>query len=383
MRSRSRVFALAAAAAMLLSFGSVSADTAAAGFEPPDFTTGTVNAQNGWKSLGAAGAGCAVYDHAVVDNNGAPYSYPSFGAQSLRISNARTSGCFGDHTFSAPTADDAGESDAASNGLSGGTRRGSFVAQFDVASAVPGVHQPGLQFVTSADRGDGARMTWLQVTDGSTGIEVNFFDYQSGIVEPGCTSGSNFVFSNIATGLSRSAVHTIRTEIDLPDGPGNDVVRIYIDGTLVHTGTTWEDYFRECEGTPVSRSIDSLLFRTAGAAAPATLGKGFLIDNVSVATHAPSEMTATPVLASLPNGEVYVTAISATLTSGGTPLEGRTVEFTGESFTCSATTDADGVASCAITDVAPGVLLEGGYTASFAGDGDYRPSSAQAGLIDP
>lgn len=381
MRIRTRLFAAACAAALLLP-GSATAAAVDTGFEPPAFVTGTVNGQNGWKSLGSAGSGCALYDHAVVDNTGASYSYPSFGAQSLRISNARTSGCFGDQTFSASTADDAGESDAASGGLSGGTRRGTFVAEWSVASAVPGAQQPGLQFVASPDRGDGARMGWIQVADGATGLDVNFYDYQSGVVEPGCTSGSNFVFTSVAAGLDRTVSHTIRIEVEMPDGPANDVLRLYIDGALAHTGTTWEDYFRECEGTPVSRTVDSILFRTAGAAAPGTLGKGFLIDNVSIRTLDATSLSATPVVADLGAGQVYVTEVTATLTSGGAPLAGKTVAFTADSFSCSAVTDASGVASCPVTDIAVGIALTGGYTAAFAGDADYGASSAAAGLLN-
>jgi hypothetical protein len=109
-------------------FISTSADTIATiTFE--DFSTGTVNSQHGWISLGSVGLGCAVYDHAVVSNAiGAP---STFGSQSLRISNAVISGCFGDNTFSMPLADEAGESAATSAGLSGGTRQQHFEAQFE------------------------------------------------------------------------------------------------------------------------------------------------------------------------------------------------------------------------------------------------------------
>ena len=61
------------------------------------------------------------------------------------------------------------------------------------------------------------------------------------------------------------------------EGPRNDEVKVFVDGTLEITGTSWEDYFRYCEGNP-TRTVDSVLFRTAGVPAPATLGKGFLID---------------------------------------------------------------------------------------------------------
>src|SRR4051794_29533049 len=70
-------------------------------FEAPTYQAGTINGQDGWSSTGAAGSGCATYDHQVVANSG-PHP-ASFGSQSLRISNAVTSGCFGDQTFSKST----------------------------------------------------------------------------------------------------------------------------------------------------------------------------------------------------------------------------------------------------------------------------------------
>ncbi|MEZ4519230.1 MAG: hypothetical protein R3C44_21215 [Chloroflexota bacterium] len=49
--------------------------------------------------------------------------------------------------------------------------------------------------------------------------------------------------------------------MELVDGLANDVVNVYLDGVLVHTGTSWEDYFRDCE-PPSSRTADSLAFFT-------------------------------------------------------------------------------------------------------------------------
>jgi hypothetical protein len=63
------------------------------------------------------------------------------------------------------------------------------------------------------------------------------------------------------------------------DGPGNDVVDVYVDGALRHTGTSWEDYFRDCESN-ATRTVDSILFRTGGPPAPSTNGYGFFIDNI-------------------------------------------------------------------------------------------------------
>lgn len=247
-----------------------SADSVSVDFE--SYSLGTINSQDGWSSLGAAGSGCAAYDHAVASNTGPA----EFGAQSLRISNAVASGCFGDQTFSKSLADEAGEMSAQNGSLSGGSRQTHFEAQWSFISADPSGEQSGLSVVASPDRGDGARMSWVQMADTPTGIDVNFYDYQH--------DAANFVQTPVATGLDRTAVHTIKITIDFLDGAENDVVRVYVDGSLAHTGTSWEDYFRDQESNP-TRTVDSILFRTS-TAAPATAGKGFFIDNLSLSSSA-------------------------------------------------------------------------------------------------
>ena len=83
---------------------------------PPWYTPGPIHDQDDWSSLGANGSGCALYDHQVVVNALGSYSYATFGAQSLRLSNAVTSGCFGDQTFSKRLDNAAGETDAEGGG---------------------------------------------------------------------------------------------------------------------------------------------------------------------------------------------------------------------------------------------------------------------------
>ncbi len=268
------------------------------GFETPTYLTGTINGQDGWSSLGAAGSGCALYDHTVASLSGF-WAVPGFGSQSLRMSNAVTSGCFGDQTFSKPLIDEAGETNAYV-AVPSGTRQGRFVAQWQVASAIPGAEQPGLSVVASPDKGDGGRMSWVQMTDTPTGLAVNFFDYQDAAPYGTLLNSSDgrgpeddFIFTSVASNLSRTVPHTIRIEMNLIDGPRNDVVKVYVDGVLMHTGTTWEDYFRWTQGpgdpeptAPVheSRVVRSILFRTGGTAVPATAGNGFLIDNLSLSS---------------------------------------------------------------------------------------------------
>ena len=261
---------------VMLGAMTASADTLAVDFE--SYAPGTVDGQDGWQSDGAAGSGCAVYDHAVANNT---YGFASFGARSLRISNAVTSGCFSDQTFSKSNTDEAGETSAVNDGMSGGTRRDYFEAEWDFASTVPGSEQAGLSVVASPDRGDGARMSWVQMADKPGGLEVNFYEYDQ-TADPGCSTGGvdGFVFTNLVSGLDRTVPHTIKITMDFVDGADNDVVRVYVDGNLEVTGGSWEDYFRDCESNP-TRPVDSILFRTGGANAPATAGNGFVIDNLS------------------------------------------------------------------------------------------------------
>lgn len=269
--------ALAFAAALVISTAGVRADSLAIDFEDPLYTTGTIHNQDGWSSAGAAGSGCAVYDHKVAEQ----LLYPSFGDQSLRMSNAVTSGCFGDQTFSKSLTEAAGESSAMGDGNSSSPIWRHFEAQWDFAS-VTQTYQPDLSVVASPDRGDGARMSWIQMADATDGLQVNFYDYAVGnTVDTGPCGCAPFRYTTVVTGLDRSIPHTIKVTMDFYDGPQNDVVKVYVDGVLKHTGTSWEDYFRDEENNP-TRTVDSILFRTGGASAPDTGGNGFLIDNLTL-----------------------------------------------------------------------------------------------------
>ena len=98
-----------------------------------------------------------------------------FGSQALEISDAATSGSFGDQTFSPGLADEAGESGADNAGLSGGLRQPHFDASFMIGTSQATV-QPGLHMTVSPDRGDGARMSYLRFEDQADGVHVFFED---------------------------------------------------------------------------------------------------------------------------------------------------------------------------------------------------------------
>jgi hypothetical protein len=270
-----KIIAGAAVSAALMILPTMAlADTFSVNFESSFYTIGNINDQDGWTALGSAGSGCAVYDEGVSSS----LSTTNFGSQSFRISNSITSGCFGDQAFAKPLNDSVGESIAMAGTFATGTKQPHFEMEFDVASAVPGAEQPNLFVSVSPDRGDGSRMSYLGFADTSTGLNVIFYDVQ------GVTNPSNFVQSNLGT-YSRSVAHHIKLTMDTLEGPSNDVVKVWIDGVLVHTGTSWENYYRydaEASAEQSPRVVKTVIFRAGGTAAPATAGNGFLFDNLSL-----------------------------------------------------------------------------------------------------
>jgi hypothetical protein len=106
------------------------ADASTINFET--YNTGTINGQDGWSSTGP-------YDHLVTANT---YGYATFGTKSLRMSNAVTSGSFGDQTFSKSLADEAGETTATNGGVSGGTRQSFFEARGTSPRPCPALSNP-------------------------------------------------------------------------------------------------------------------------------------------------------------------------------------------------------------------------------------------------
>ena len=77
-------------------------------------------------------------------------------------------------------------------------------------------------------------------------------------------------------------------------------------------------------------------------------------------------------------------SLSARLTETGTggPVADRIVTMaTSAGATCSAPTDANGVATCSGVGALAQILVELGFTASFPGDGRFLASSARAGLL--
>lgn len=252
----------------ILSAMPVLADTLPAiNFESPNYTLGNINGQNGWTKTGS-------YDVEVDETSSfANASGFGFGDQAMRISNAITSGAFGDQTFSPALTEPAGENQANKH----------FEASFSMGSTQSSL-QSGLFMSVSPDDGNGSRMSYVGFSDQADGIHVIFYDVTN--LGPLATV-SSFNPTDVAT-IDRTSAHTIKFVIDFVPGPANDVVKLYVDNVLEVTGTTWEDYYRydpEQNGNGnVVPTTSKLLFRVGGASAPATSGNGYLVDNVGLSS---------------------------------------------------------------------------------------------------
>jgi len=237
-------------------------------FESPSYTTGDINGQQGWSKTGP-------YDVAVAQTAGFPGAKPGilFGKQALRVSDAVTSGSFGDQTFSPALDDPAGES----------VRNKSFDMGFLVTTTQT-TQQPGLHMSVSPDQGDGSRVSYLRFEDQAEGVHVFFDD----VTDPGpLGTVANFNETDIAT-MKRGVAHLILMSIDFKPGPHNDKVKVWIDGRLEASGTTWEDYYRYDpeqlgNGNQVP-NVNKVLFRESGLPTPLDLGQGFLVDDLTYAS---------------------------------------------------------------------------------------------------
>jgi hypothetical protein len=235
-------------------------------FEPAQgYALGDINGQQSWMKLGP-------YDTKVAGLAAFPAaSAYGFGTQALRLSDATTSGSFGDQTFSPAFATPAGEFPG----------RPHFEASFNIGTTQATL-QPGLHMSVSPDDGNGARVSYLRFEDQAAGVHVFFDD----VTDSGpLGTVASFNETDIAT-LGRGQVHSIEFLINFNNGPGNDVVKVYIDGKNRIKGTTWENYYRydpeqAGSGNQVP-AIHKLLFRVSGAPGPGNAGKGFLVDGLTL-----------------------------------------------------------------------------------------------------
>jgi hypothetical protein len=240
-----------------------------------DFNLGSPNGQNGWTFVQTAPP--PPYDLEIAEVEREESAFAIFGNQALRISNAVTSNGF-DWVYGRPLDVPVGETRAFPTGSQ---RNNHFELSFDIGTVVD-FQQPGLQVSVAPDdgTGNGVRMSYLRFEDRTNGIAVVFSDFDSSLAEP------DFRYTDVATNLSRNTPHNIRLSLTTVEGPSNDVVRVYVDGALVHTGTSWEDFYANdvvstLPNFPNPALINTILIqaRTSSGISPNTEDWGYYFDN--------------------------------------------------------------------------------------------------------
>ena len=184
----------------------------------------------------------------------------------LRLSNAVTSGSFGDMLFS-PQLTVAADEDAVDNVFNA-----SFVVE-------PVEYQEGLAVTVSPDDGQGGRNGYLRLkhVNGGLTVEVagSYFDENGDL---------QWQYVDVASGLDVTKAHTVGLAVvkapsSTPDDI-NDVFRVSVDeGAPVEVGT-FEAYY--AANDEANHATDTLLFRLSGNAVPAVEGSGLLIDDLSM-----------------------------------------------------------------------------------------------------
>lgn len=227
-----------------------------------DFTAGSVDGQQGWTSAG-------MMDQAVAAVTRMEAAFDVFGTQALRISNGVAENNFPMSVRSAPLSVPVGESTATPLATE---RNNTFDATFDFGTTSPN-EQVGLQMSISPIDNDDGRMTLVRLLDTADGIDVVVFEYDD--------TTDTFPPVTIVEGLSRAVPHNLRITLTTVDGASNDILQVFVDGTLEYTGSGWEQYYRDIMSDLVL--IERLQFQVRpGDQNAANTGNGFYFDNFTI-----------------------------------------------------------------------------------------------------
>jgi hypothetical protein len=217
-------------------------------------------------------------------------------------------------------------------------------AQVDLAAGEISEYLQGTDFGFAIPTG--ATITGIEVTigrssSGSSGNPIE--DHSVMLVKGGSLAGDN----NAALGIKWPANH-------------NEAARVY-SPTDPLWGTTW-----------TAEEINAADFGAAiSVINPDTAARSGFVDyiNISISFLTPTSLAVTPVVDTYGDNADF----SATLTPA---VADKAIDFTlnGE-VACSALTDVTGVATCQAPLLADVGTYPSGVGASFAGDGDYDPSS--------
>lgn len=181
-------------------------------------------------------------------------------------------------------------------------------------------------------------------------------------------------------------VAVVRADVTALGAPSSGTVTFEIDGRDVEVPVT-------PVGNPGDGVSSAVLERADLAVGTHTVGARFtgtaaFVPSTAanpgplVVTRRTTTLTAAPVFLGLNPWLLPKAVLRATLTGNGRPVAGYPVTFTtGKTLLCTATTDAQGVATCDANAQRLGLTLNGGYVAAYSGDANNTASSARGNLI--
>jgi hypothetical protein len=230
------------------------------------------NGENGWKFVGPSSPN--TRDQAVVDLNG---------NHVFHISSNPSSSDFGG-PYSPSLSASAGESETTAQFDS------QLIGfQFKPVNATPDGSRIEVDF---AIPGATDRNNFMVVESfGSTGIRIATAEPDAaGNFSPAGVAPNDW--RQIASNIDPTVWHSLQLRLTYINGPNNDLINIYLDGNLVGTTTTFENYHDSLGGTHLSNAetyqTNRVIFRAganSGVVNDPTHNQGFYFDNLTSAVY--------------------------------------------------------------------------------------------------
>lgn len=315
------------------SLGSVSLQNGASAQYPASTWTITDN----FTSCTSVGA----WDQAIVTD--------ASGRRVLRVSNAVTTGGQANQMSTPSAPQVAGETggalwnDRGTNGCAPTTRvagapatTNSIYAMFMFRSAT-GAAQPGLQISLAPwGRQSDTRNYQLTIIDPVPAVGSPSTGFELRVTELLANGAFPTASTTIATGLSYTDLHKLELAVDYVDGVttdasgnvfGNDVLKIWLGDTLIHTGTTWECFWRNVTAGRI-QAANAIQLRLAGTAQTQHRGNGFHFTEFFVGNAKPNRAPTAGDDAFSTDEEVAFTlsepGLMPNVTDDGLPMTGST-----------------------------------------------------------
>jgi hypothetical protein len=281
----SRMFCIAACWA-LIGAGSVSAEQLTIGFEAVEGYTPSTSI-DGQPAVGAKWrVNKPAFDQEVSNAAGSAHS----GTQGFRWSNRyfdTVVQAIASPILTVP----AGETGASANGGTTSAPAGSnhFAQDFWFRSVSTST-DPGLNGSISADDGTGLRMNFFRIRENAGNLEAVYQGYDVGT--------GTFPEYPVASGLVWGTWYHVHIDTDFVDGPGNDVVRVYLGtslalgaGDLKVTANSWEDFY----GVGQKVAVNSVLIRLRDDPGTGNLPLGIYMDDFTFLSGATASVPPLPV----------------------------------------------------------------------------------------